>query len=60
MAEKRMIKVRRPREKTEGDRFNEAFELLINGRWVDAEAKQNFFRYVDGEISHEEAERRLL
>lgn len=44
----------------EDRRFNEAFDLLINGRWVDPEAKENFFRYVDGEISRAEAERLLL
>lgn len=41
-------------------RFDIAFELLINGRWVDGEAKQNFFRYIDGEIDYDEAERLLL
>lgn len=44
----------------EDKRFDVAFDLLINGRWVDPEAKQNFFRYVDGEISYDEAERLLL
>lgn len=41
-------------------RFNEAFDMLINGRWVDEEAKVNFYLYVDGEISNSEARRRLL
>lgn len=44
----------------EEERFNTAFDLLINGRWVDPGAKENFFRYVDGEITYEEAERLLL
>lgn len=45
---------------TEEERFNIAFDLLINGRWVDPEAKDNFFRYIDGEIEYDEAERLLL
>lgn len=44
----------------EEERFNIAFDLLINGRWVDPGAKENFFRYVDGEIDYDEAERLLL
>lgn len=44
----------------EDKRFNIAFDLLINGRWVDGEAKHNFFRYIDGEIDYNEAERLLL
>lgn len=43
----------------DSERFNEAFDLLISGRWVDPEAKVNFYRYLDGEIDRAEAERRL-
>jgi len=41
-------------------RFEEAVDMLLNGRYVDSETKQSFFAYVDGEIDREEARRRLL
>ena len=40
-------------------RFDEAVDMLLNGRYVDPAAKENFFKYVDGEIDREEARRRL-
>lgn len=41
-------------------RFDTAFDLLLDSRWLDQEAKANFYLYLDGEISLKEAERRLL
>lgn len=40
-------------------RFDEAVDMLLNGRCVDMQAKQDFFLYVDGVIDREEARRRL-
>lgn len=44
----------------EYERFDEAVDMLLNGRYVDSETKQNFFAYVDGQIDREEARRRLI
>lgn len=41
-------------------RFDEAVDMLLNGRYVDPQAKENFFLYVDGEIDREEARKRLI
>lgn len=41
-------------------RWDEAIDVLLNGRWVDPEAKVAVFAYHDGEISKAELKRRLL
>lgn len=48
------------KENTEHKRFDEAVDMLLNGRYVDAEAKKSFFAYVDGEIDRDEARARLI
>jgi hypothetical protein len=44
---------------TSRQRWDEAIDRLLNGRWVEQEAIQVIFAYVDGEIDRAEMERRL-
>lgn len=41
-------------------RFDEAVDLLLNGRRVDSDAKQAFFDYVDGVIDRDKVREVLL